>query len=206
MEKVLWWRFLEFGEEKLELRKLPRNRVWLDIETRKVVAPADWLYKKRWQTFLVGIARFVGEDLRLDLLMGEEAELIAGLEKLLREMGRSVEIVYCATRQFDEMVLKGRFTNARRALSPVAGDWPHLPQNLGKWINIRKQMKLANLPNRVPDLPSKDVPARWDAGERKLVGLHCARDVAELILVDLNYQLPEWMRLELEKLLKENEA
>jgi hypothetical protein len=155
---------------------------FLDIETRKVLVPEGFIMKNgeplrnRWQAFLVGIAR-----------AGHIAILNNPDEKLLLRDVRGElywhkgPIVYSATRQFDEMILRGRFTNARRAHED-APFYPHLMRPDDWQWDCRKPGK--PLP-RGYDVRSKDVPAVWDDGDpsqRINVLVHLLRDVAELIL------------------------
>jgi len=169
--------------------------VWLDIETRKVPAPADWLQKTRWEPFMIGVAYREARDLVVEVRTGTEGALIEWARGLLA--GRRV--CYSATREFDEMVLRGRFTNARRAHSPVPGDWPHLDGAPIRWENIRKTWDPA--PARAFDVASRDVPAVWKAGDRDVVTLHCARDVMGLILRDPTARLAAPIREALETFL-----
>jgi hypothetical protein len=87
-------------------------------------------------------------------------------------------LYYAATRQFDEMVLKGRFTNARRAHLPRPGPWPHWPI-LGdfEWVNLGPIPKLSSRPD---DILSKDVPTAWAKGDRASVIQHLGYDLKEL--------------------------
>jgi hypothetical protein len=100
---------------------------------------------------------------------------------------RDYEIRYAATREFDEMVLRGRFTNARRAHSPTPGPWPNVDGLDLEWNNIRKTLRTKIA--RGVDLPSRDVPAAWLGNCRRAVAIHCLRDVAELVLRDPDVHL-----------------
>jgi hypothetical protein len=155
---------------------------FLDVETRKV--PTDGFVmqngealRNRWQAFLVGMARD-GEI----LIAYHPVEAI-----LLRDVRSALywhkAIAYSATREFDEMVLKGRFTNARRAHEPEPF-YPHLfrPQDW-EWRNMRKEPS-EPMALRGNDVPSRDVPDWWatrDPGKRMTVYVHLLRDVAELV-------------------------
>lgn len=160
--------------------------VWLDIETRKVDAPENWPFKKRWSVFMVGIAYKNDTDLHINVYSGTEREIIDYLTELLFETGLPQWVNYSATREFDEMILSGRFTNARAAHQEYPGPWPHLPSGVIPWRNIRTLMDPIER-TRCPDLPSKDIPKYWATGLepiRALVAWHCYKDVIELVLGD----------------------
>lgn len=174
--------------------------VWLDIETRKVPAPESWPFKNRWSVFMVAVAYQMDTDLVINVYSGTETELIGYLEELLFEAELPEWVVYSATRQFDEMVLSGKFTNARAAHQEYPGPWPHLPSGIIPWRNIRKAEQPIGV-ERCPDLPSKDVPERWKAGDeesRALVAWHCYKDVIKLLLADPDSWLTDFMRSVLE--------
>jgi hypothetical protein len=153
--------------------------LWLDIETRKVAAPAGWSQKNRWQTFMIGIAGAMDPGvLFAEVRSGTERELVDWISEF-----RNYEIRYCATREFDEMVLRGRFTNARRAHSPRPGPWPNLDGEKLRWRNIRKMMRERSW-DRALDCPGRAVPALWAGGQEELVATHCLRDVLENVMLD----------------------
>ena len=109
--------------------------LWLDIETRKVAVPSNWHQRLRWQPFMVGLIEAADPGvLTVEVVSGEESELIEYLSMRLE----GSETRYAATREFDEMVLRGRFTNARRTHSPYAGEWPNLNGEAIEWRNVRK--------------------------------------------------------------------
>lgn len=147
----------------------------LDIETRKVNADKNFPFSKRWSVMMVGLA-FNNE---IFIVSGEdEVDLLDETSKLLAD---AEKIIYSATREFDEMILKGRFTNARRAHLPAAA-YPALPnaENF-KWINAKNKTKL---PRSEADCISKEIPNAWARGEWEAVAVHNLRDVAELILLN----------------------
>jgi len=161
------------------------DAAFLDIETRKVPAttpPSEGfrmkngeLLRNRWQAFLVGIAR----DGHVAILNNPDEKL------LLREVRSELywhagPIVYSATRQFDEMILKGRFTNARRAHE----DRPFYPAMFRaddyEWVCHPHDERLP----RGDDLPSKGISRVWEDPTRRIgVLVHNLRDVAELIVL-----------------------
>lgn len=156
---------------------------FLDLETVKVAAPAGFrmsngeALKRRWSIALAGLA-LDGEILIVD----PEGDEAAGLAELGSLMAGTGEVVYAATREFDEMICRGRFTNARRAHLP-APTFPAVPgaEDLA-WRNLGS---LANHLNAVrgADIPSREVPVGLTDGRREAVMVHLLRDVAELILL-----------------------
>jgi hypothetical protein len=152
----------------------------VDFETRKVATPAGTTHangeplKTRWQIFAAGVAI----DGEITILYGDdETKLLAEIGALLEG---ATEVGYFATREFDEMVARGRFTNARRAHAPA----PYYPAIPGAeslpWRNLRRSGE------RFPERPgtqvaSKDVPAAWKAGRRAEVLDHLRWDVETLV-------------------------
>jgi len=157
-----------------------RNDVtFLDLETRKV--PCDWtspageLLTRRWSAFLAGVTGY--RRITMVESVNDEEGFLVGV----REAIESGTVVYRATRKFDEMILKGRYTYARRGPAPEpfypampgAEDlvWAcERPDPTGFWESIREQ-----------ELPSIDVPIAYEAGKSGLVLVHLLRDVCELI-------------------------
>jgi len=167
------------------------NEILLDIETRKVdtwsgdygypfIMPNGEPLRKRWQPFLIGLGLADGSNTILDETKGGERGLYY---KLGVELYGIDIIYYSATRDFDEMVLRGRFTNARRAHLPKAGPWPYLKgAHKFKWINLRKLgIDLVEM-EREGDIPSREVPQAWDVniGERPAVLRHLTYDLEQL--------------------------
>jgi hypothetical protein len=150
---------------------------FLDLETVKVptngfVMKNGEALKNRWSVALAGVA-MAGDIMILD---GTEAKILAVLGDCL---ALADAVIYSATRQFDEMICKGRFTNARRAHEPVAF-FPAVPgaEDLA-WYCERGDMAW----DRGDDVPSREVPAALKRGDREVVEVHLLRDVAELILM-----------------------
>src|SRR2546425_445860 len=83
----------------------------IDIETRKLPTPDGYRMpngeplRNRWGVYLLGYA-WCGV---VSLMMGEEPDVLASISYMIRE---ALSVVYGATREFDEMVLRGRMTNA----------------------------------------------------------------------------------------------
>jgi hypothetical protein len=154
---------------------------YLDLETVKV--PCDWTSPageklgRRWSAFLAGVAW----DGAIRLVEREEGETELGyLASVRNVMLGSDTIVYRATRKFDEMILKGRYTYARRGpapepfypVMPEAEDltWScERPDPDGFWESVRER-----------ELASRNVSETW-MSDPGLVRLHLLRDVCELI-------------------------
>ena len=165
---------------------MPREVVYLDIETQKVscapitMANGETL-RRRWDPIMIGMARSVNGALIAEVAYGwrdwaREFVLPAGTR----------EVRYSATREFDEMILKGRFTNARRAhLAERPAGWPALRgADEVVWTNIKAR---SGLP-RSPDIESRDIAfCDWTNRDRILeeaVVVHCLRDVLDLPLAE----------------------
>ncbi|HWI68652.1 MAG TPA: hypothetical protein VNS88_09755 [Nitrospiraceae bacterium] len=159
---------------------------FLDIETRKVKLPEPGFYmrnggllKMRWQVFMAGVAR----NRQITLIEHADSEGII-LDRIGELVHGSRIIGYSAgSRQFDEMVLKGKFTNARRAHELVSF-YPFMPcaEDMD-WVNYHRGIRSnINVQCRLPDIESKDVPRAEQDGRIDLVLVHMLRDVAEVIL------------------------
>lgn len=154
---------------------------FLDLETVKVPTRAGFRMKTgerlgyRWSAFLAGVTSYR----RISIVERYESEeaFLAGVRE---EIGSVRAVVYRATRKFDEMILKGRFTYARRGPEDVAF-YPAMPgaeeltwrcerpDPSGYWESVRvRELDSARVSNTY----------RTDPG---LVRLHLLRDVAELI-------------------------
>jgi hypothetical protein len=154
---------------------------FLDLETVKVPTPDGFrmqngeVLKRRWSIALAGVAR----DGIIEII-DSEGEEAYGLGQLGDSLRDATAVVYCATRQFDEMICRGRFTNARRAhlLRP---EFPAVPgaEDL-TWLNIaRPEAPIW----RGKDVASRDVPNALVDGRRRAVLVHLLRDVVELIVM-----------------------
>ena len=153
----------------------------LDLETVKVPTPEGFrlpsgeLLRRRWSIALAGVAC----DGRVWIVDGEGDEATA-LEELGDALAGSETVTYAATREFDEMICRGRFTNARRAHIP-APTFPAVPgaEEIA-WRNLGAGSRVSRDP---ADLPSREVPAALARGDADAVAVHLLRDVAELILL-----------------------
>lgn len=172
----------------------------VDFETAKVpcgttdsaggyVMANGEILRNRWSIVMAGI----GRDGEITLIDPEGNEPL-GLGLIGDALTGSREVAYAATREFDEMIAKGRFTNARRTHEPE----PFFPAVPGAdklpWRNIGPGGIAADYPTyeRGADCDSRDVPALLGyapvGGGKKLpldvecVMVHLLRDVVELIL------------------------
>ncbi len=153
--------------------ELPEGVAYVDIETEKVeLANPVRGFPRRWRPFLVGLA----SGSTLTLVAGEEAELATEVERLLA----GHEVRYAATKRFDELVLTGRFTNARRAPLPEPGPWPTVAVDAATWKNLGRQPEN----DRAADVASIEAPVAWYDGRERAVLVHCLRDVAELLYAE----------------------
>ena len=161
--------------------ELPEGVAYVDIETEKVeLANPVKGFPRRWRPILVGLA----SGSTLTLVAGEEAELAAEVENRLR--GKVA--CYAGTKRFDELVLTGRFTNARRAPLPEPGPWPAVAIDACSWRNLGRQPEN----DRAADVASIEAPKAWYDGRERAVLVHCLRDVVELLMAD-GFEV-EWCR------------
>lgn len=162
-----------------------RNVAYLDLETVKVptggfVMPNGELLRNRWSIAMAGVGRngaiYLG-------LWPHEVQQLTWLNGMLgaSSLGPTpVEVRYSATRDFDEMICRGRFTNARRAHLPRPS-FPAVPgAETLPWLNV----PIRRRHERGPDIPSREVPQGLKDGRGKQVLVHLLRDVAELIADD----------------------
>jgi hypothetical protein len=158
--------------------KFRSDVTFLDLETVKVpcywTSPAGERLGRRWSAFLAGVTSFRRITI-VEATGGEEAFLTG-----VREAIDSGTVVYRATRKFDEMILKGRYTYARRGPAPV----PFYPAMPGaetlEWVCERPNPTGEWEAMRERELASKDVSETY-ATDSGLVLIHLLRDVAELI-------------------------
>lgn len=172
--------------------KVADGTAYLDIETRKVdfgkYLDDGWLMKRRWSAFAIGIA--AGGVVTLNATYDEPLLLKSAADLIGHRT-----VTYAATRQFDEMILKGMFTNARRAHA-TRPMYPAMPGASGMiWRNIRVDVENCEI-LRGHDVESKDVPALWCTDQRTIILVHLLRDVLELVLADgkANAEARAWIR------------
>ena len=158
---------------------LGESTAFLDLETRKV--PCEWSFpsgerlRRRWSAFLAGIA--TAGEITIVETASSECEFLQAVRDTI---GTADTVIYRATRQFDEMILKGKFTNARRALAdvPFYSVMPGAEELT--WDCRKHDPDSAWQQARPGDIPSKDVPVHYELNPG-LVLIHLLRDVAELI-------------------------
>lgn len=158
------------------------DTAWIDLETEKhqlaepFPMPTGHPLRQIWQPFAIGL----GYEHHGQLVVELSYDWHLDWQTYLRLLPFTA-LRYAATREFDEMVAKGRFTNARRAHLQEPGPWPHIPEQKFKWVNVHK----AAVPvDRSPDIASKDVPTAWSRGARSLVLTHLFKDVVQLVVSD----------------------
>jgi len=166
--------------------KFAEGVAFLDLETRKVpIGPTEMspdglvmkngeLLRRRWQAFLAGVAR--DGEIRIVEYEDDEYDFLVAVRGAI---GNADTVVYGATRQFDEMILKGRFTNARRAHENLPF-FPAMPGASELWWRC-----IGTAPHDYPrsaDVPSREVSRSYVEGRYASVLAHNLRDVCELIL------------------------
>jgi len=163
-----------------------REIAYLDLETYKVPcawwSPAGEFLGRRWSAFMAGVTLADGRIAILSdglrMLTGEGDE--PGFLRRISEVIDGRPVTYRATRKFDEMILKGRYTYARRGPAPepfyyaMPGaeglTWNcERPDPTGFWENVRER-----------ELDSARVSETF-ASDSALVAVHLLRDVCELI-------------------------
>jgi hypothetical protein len=178
--------------------KVPGNfrndAAFLDLETVKV--PCDWVspagekLSRRWSAFLAGVA-IAGSIVIVEATGSEEAFLTGVAEAV----APATTVVYRATRKFDEMILKGRYTYARRGPAPEPF-YPAMPgaEDL-EWVCERPDPTGEWEAMRERELASADVSATYE-NDSGLVLIHLLRDMAELIGAygEPDKECAEWCR------------
>lgn len=151
---------------------------YLDIETRKV--PCRWSFdngvplSRRWSAFMVGVA--LGERIMILESIENERALLSGVREAI---GGADTVLYRATRKFDEMILKGRFTYARRGPAEVPF-YPAMPGAEDLTWDQRRHLPAPWDSVRERELDSRYVPEVY-ARDPNLVLIHNLRDVVELV-------------------------
>lgn len=177
--------------------QLDDGTAYLDIETRTVECGATlsdgWILKQRWSAFATAVVSRGKVQIRAGY---DEREILSATSE---NIGCRV-VAYAATREFDEMILKGRFTNARRAHEQE----PFFPAMVAasdlEWRNMRKEVHAIQEEwERSQDVLGKDVPSIWHTtyDARNLVLVHLLRDVLELVFTDgkCDADVRDWIRL-----------
>lgn len=182
---------------KIPGKPLSKQHTYVDVETMKVATPEGFTMphgeplKNRWRVIAGGAAN--GNTILLQWDDASEANLLKWFGKFVL---RGETAVYCATREFDEMILRGRFTNARRAHLPKP-TWPAMwgAEDI-KWLNVKKTLGI-RLSREADDIASESVPKYWAAGFCDDVLAHLLRDVVELVswnVSNLDNQQIRWVK------------
>lgn len=152
---------------------------YLDIETKKVVAPVNFRFRNRWKTFMIGYAYFMDAyTICLRILESQnEYQLLTMFALDTKDFNR---IYYESFNDFDEMVLRGRFAHARTKILDEPQEWPNLDDANLNFSNIHKITKTMIRPPRASDVASKEVPKVYPYNQ-EIVRLHCQRDVIEML-------------------------
>lgn len=156
----------------------------VDIETEKVSGDFRWrsgeTNSKRWKPYMVGVG--FSTDNRSEFYIFEnhnEKELLEEVgETLVCLSGNTRDVVYMnSPNRFDEMVLYGRFINARRPLAAKPGKWPILetdPKLIWKPIeNFRR------LYDRSDENFAHGEGAKLSRAGDPTIVKHCLRDLVE---------------------------
>jgi len=152
---------------------------FLDLETRKV--PCEWTFpngvslSRRWSAFLAGVTQ-PGRIVLVERT-GSEEDFLTGVREAI---GSAEAVAYRSANSFDEGILRGRFTYARRGWAPE----PFYPAMPGadelNWKRLRPEPNGFWESARERELMSVDVPATYET-DSGLVLVHLLRDVAEMI-------------------------
>jgi hypothetical protein len=159
-------------------RFLGDSTAYLDLETRKV--PCEWSFPngvplgRRWMAFIAGVA--TAGKITIVESAGDEHSFLSGTRMAI---GEADTVIYRATNTFDEGILKGRYTYARRgwadeAFYPVMPDAEELT-----WDRRRHLGAIDGLRER--ELDSRYVSTTYERNPG-LVLVHNLRDVVELVL------------------------
>jgi hypothetical protein len=157
---------------------LGESTAYLDLETRKV--PCFWHFpngvplNRRWMAFIAGVA--TGEVVKIIEASASEQAFLAGVRTAV---GTADTVIYLSANSFDEGILKGRYTYARRGWADV----PFYPVMPGAdeltWDRRRDLGDLADVRER--ELDSRYVSATYER-DPGLVLVHNLRDVVQLVL------------------------
>lgn len=153
---------------------------YLDLETRKV--PCKWAFPngvplgRRWMAFLAGVAT-AGKIVIVESA-GNEPWFLTGVREAI---GKADTVLYRATNTFDEGILKGRYTYARRGWADEAF-YPAMPDAEDLTWDRRKHDPEGEIQKlRERELDSRYVAETYERNSA-LVLIHLLRDVVELVL------------------------
>jgi hypothetical protein len=164
------------------LNTFPEKWTLLDIEAVKTAAPVDWPFKMRFKTVMVGLGYWDDSGFRIDIYASDDEKAL--LEAVEDALGLSDVACYDATRDFDRIVLEGRWVNFFRRHSEVSGDWPSLEpvdesETDWRWLNLKKFLVTKSLVDRSADIEAVEVLTRWPKGDREPVWNHNLLDLVD---------------------------
>jgi len=150
---------------------------YLDLETRKVPcrwrSPAGEPLSRRWQAFIAGVA--TRGHIKIVESAGDERAFLAGVRAAI---GKADTVLYSSGNKFDEGILRGRYTYARRGWAPEPFYPPMPDAEELTWDRKHGATEYTRLRER--ELDSRYVPERYER-DSALVLVHNLRDVAELV-------------------------
>jgi hypothetical protein len=150
---------------------------YLDLETRKV--PCRWHFpngvplSRRWMAFIAGVA--TAGRIRIVESAGDEREFLKGVRAAI---GHADTVLYSSKNKFDEGILKGRFTYARRGWADEAFYPPMPGADSLDWDRRSGETLYTRL--REVELDSRYVPSVYER-DSALVLVHNLRDVVAMI-------------------------
>jgi hypothetical protein len=152
---------------------------YLDLETRKV--PCRWVFPsgeklgRRWSAFIAGVA--TRGSIKIVESAGDERAFLAGVRAAV---GKADTILYRATNTFDEGILRGRYTYARRGWAPEPF-YPAMPDaDTLTWDRRKHDPRNPWQAMRERELDSRYVSVTYER-DSALVLVHNLRDIVELI-------------------------
>lgn len=159
---------------------LPKGVAWFDVEcVKSPISHPEWGMKTRTVPVMVGVI-VCDWDGGISWFQTETEEETIDLLQMLADDG--IELRYAATRSYDELVVTGRWTYARRGAAEKPGPWKAVVG--GKFRNLRNVEKHAGF-DREFDIASKDILEAWGKPEyMDAIRLHNLRDVLLLVLSD----------------------
>ena len=174
----------------------------LSIGTGEIYAlmGPDGAGKKRFKTFMICLCYYDIAEGKLKawaLDSDNEEEL---LKEFLRLCEGSSELAYLSYNRFDEKVLEGKWTTARRKKLDNPGPWPNVlvinsefPWTW-KMINSRKNKRVTDLRDDENIDWKKVINFGPDLDDLEEVGElrnHCFRDIVDLAFTDPEYRFNE---------------
>jgi hypothetical protein len=171
-------------EWKFEICEAPKcaSLYTVDIECEKIRGPWVWLSGEanslRWKPVMIGTGYYSDGFIGINIASSDnEAEMIKWLENDIDELDSDLPIHYDSRNRFDEMVLKGRFINARRPLAEENGEWPII-RGSDRWEQFYCSGKLDR---QFESYTWKQYPKMIREGDMRITE-HCARDVIQNLI------------------------